>query len=38
MVMLTRWAALTVSVVEPLTEPKFAVIVVVPVATLEATP
>lgn len=37
-VMLTRCAVETVSVVEPLTEPKVAAIVVVPVATLEASP
>ena len=37
-VMLTRCAVETVSVVEPLTEPKVAVIVLVPVATLDARP
>lgn len=38
MAMLTRCAVETVSVVEPLTDPKVAAIVVVPVATLEARP
>ena len=34
----TRWAVETVSVVDPLTVPKVALIVVVPVATLDASP
>ena len=38
MLMLTRCAVETVSVVEPPTEPKVAAMVVVPVATLEASP